>query len=116
MHGAGVARLARSNSRRVRALRVWTAGLAAFVALGLAALAGRPSVEPSSLAMYQMAGTPPAPALVEPVEPAARRPGKSTAPALALRPAYQPADRSIPTTRWAGRKASLGIHKTARKF
>ncbi|KUO60948.1 MAG: hypothetical protein APF80_02755 [Alphaproteobacteria bacterium BRH_c36] len=97
-------------------MRVWVAGIAAFVALGLVMLAGRQSVEPPSLEMFQMAGASEDAATIDTADAVERLSRGEPVRSLALRPAYKPIDRSIPTTRWASRKAKLGVPAPARKF
>ncbi|MBU1210842.1 MAG: hypothetical protein KJ587_06175 [Alphaproteobacteria bacterium] len=127
MHGGGVKRLAQPRLRHARALRFWAAGISACVALGLVMLAGRQSVEPSSLEMFQIAGAHQAAAQIDGAGPvdyvdtadsgaaSGQRSREKPGLGLALKPAFKPVDRSLPTTRW-NRKANLGRPAPVRKF
>lgn len=104
MASVGVERLARPRMRDARTLRVCTAVFAILISVGLATLAGRPAAERSPIEVYNFADAP-----VEAVRPAFAGKATRTAPVATLRPALQPGQRNLPTTRGRTRQADLGI-------
>lgn len=102
MASAGFDRLKEPKLRDARVVRAWTAGVAVLTAVGLALVAGRPPAEQASFEIYNLA-TQRLPTETQSLKP----PIQTSAPVFALRPAFGPKDRSIPTTRGRSRKAGL---------
>ncbi len=102
MPSVGVKRLAGPRLRDVRTVRVWVAGIATLIALGLPWLAGRPPDERPPIQVYNFAEQ-----ATEPVREATASDDTIANQLIALRPALQPKERNVPTARGRNRKANL---------